>query len=64
MFKIKFQKSKYPIFKISFWIILICSLLLILNIIRINAFAFKIKNIYPTKLGGLIYNIAEIYIEK
>ena len=49
MFKIKFEKSKYPIFKIAFWIIFISSIILILNIIRIKAFQFSINNIYPTK---------------
>lgn len=32
--------------------------------INISAIRKKVKNIYPTKLGGLIYNIAEIYIDK
>lgn len=30
----------------------------------ITAVRKKVKNIYPTKIGGLIYNIAEIYIDK
>ena len=47
--RIKFEKSKYPIFKIAFWIILICSILLIANIIRINAYVFSFKNLYPSK---------------
>ena len=32
--------------------------------IRISAIRKKIKNIYPTKLSSLLYNIDEIYIEK
>lgn len=49
MFKIEFKKSKYPIFKIAFWIIFVCSILLILNIIRLNSFALPVKGIYATK---------------
>ena len=48
--KIKFEKSKYPVFKISFWIIFVCSIFLILNIIRLNKYYFKIysqRTIYP-----------------
>lgn len=32
--------------------------------INISAIRKKVKNIYPTKLGGLIYDLAQIYIEK
>ena len=32
--------------------------------INISAIRNKIKNIYPTKLGGLIYDMAQIYVEE
>ena len=32
--------------------------------LNINAIRKKVKNIYPTKIGGLFHNMAEIYIEK
>ena len=31
--------------------------------LNINAIRKKVKNVFPTKIGGLIYNMAEIYIE-
>ena len=32
--------------------------------INISAIRNKVKNIYPTKLGGLIYDMAQIYVEE
>ena len=31
--------------------------------LNISAIRKKVKNVFPTKIGGLIYNMAEIYIE-
>ena len=44
--KFKFEKSKYPIFKISFWIILISSIILICLIAKKNLHLFAIKENY------------------
>ena len=45
MFKnIKFEKSKYPIIKIAFWIILFCVVLMVLMINKKNAYYLNIKN--------------------
>lgn len=46
MKKIKFEKSKYPIFKFSFWIILICSITLIFIIFKKNLHLFNISGKY------------------
>lgn len=43
--KIKFEKSKYPIFKIAFWILLFASLLMIALIVKKNICVLNIKNI-------------------
>lgn len=32
--------------------------------LNINAIRKKVKNVYPTKIGGLFHNMAEIYIEE
>lgn len=45
--KYKFEKSKYPIFKIAFWILLFCSIFLFLMIAKNNAYFFNIKNYSP-----------------
>lgn len=45
--KYKFEKSKYPIFKIAFYILLFCSLFLFLMIAKNNAYKITIKGISP-----------------
>mgnify|MGYP003305784653 CR=1 FL=1 len=44
--KFKFEKSKYPIFKISFWVILISSIVLIGLIAKKNLHLFNIGGNY------------------
>jgi len=43
--RIKFEKSKYPIFKIAFFILIFCSLSMIFYIAKINFCLYNIKNI-------------------
>ena len=54
--KYKFEKSKYPIFKIAFWILFICSMLSFLIIAKNNAYNLKIKN-HPPILQPISVNI-------
>lgn len=46
--KIRFEKSKYPIFKIAFWILLVASILMIGLIIKKNLYCFNVKNFGAT----------------
>lgn len=46
--KIRFEKSKYPIFKIAFWILLVASLVMIGLIIRKNLCVFNIEKFGST----------------
>lgn len=46
--KIRFEKSKYPIFKIAFWILLVASILMIGLIIKKNLYCFNIKDFGAT----------------
>lgn len=46
MKRFKFEKSKYPIFKISFWIILFCSIVLICLIAKKNLHLFSVNGNY------------------
>ena len=46
--KIRFEKSKYPIFKITFWILLVASLVMIGLIIRKNLCVFNIEKFGST----------------
>ena len=45
--KYKFEKSKYPIFKYAFWILLFCSAFLFLIIAKNNAYFININNYSP-----------------
>lgn len=45
--KYKFEKSKYPIFKIAFWVLITCSLILFLMIAKNNAYFLKLNNYSP-----------------
>ena len=61
MFKnIKFEKSKYPIFRVSFWILIISSIIMILNIFRLNLYNFDVKPFnYPLKPIALNLTLRE-----
>lgn len=54
--KYKFEKSKYPIFKIAFWILLFCSIFLFLAIAKNNAYKINIKN-HPPILKPISVNV-------
>ncbi len=54
--RFKFEKSKYPIFKISFWIILISSIVLIFLIAKKNLHLFNISGNYAK--NPVSFNVA------
>ncbi len=45
MFKLKFEKSKYPIKKIAFWLLVLFSLFSIFNILKTYKYNFEVKNL-------------------
>ena len=46
--KIRFEKSKYPIFKIAFWVLLLASILMIGLIIKKNLYVLNVKDFGST----------------
>lgn len=45
--KYKFEKSKYPIFKVAFWILIFCSIFSFIMIAKNNAYSLSIKGFSP-----------------
>ena len=64
LFNYEFKKSKYPIFKICFWILIICSIIGVLYIQKTNAYYFNIKDIAPLKPISLNISFSHIPNEK